>query len=240
MQDDLFICVQVHRAENLLKPEQYKKWSSSSSDDDEISCVLQLEKPSTISSVDIGNDGSAFIELLVAKSDQSAKDQWTALLPPTSLMSINEARSDTNRNHVKLLKSSDLNSKALNEKWDLVKIICQQTFQRATQFGLCFVKIYSSSPLNDESNQTSTTSKKVLTINDDEDENGEEQSKIGSFFAKKQAEKRQNIVETNPSAEIRALSTVADQLLSKNPMTDDEIQVLLKKKTQVRIFSLQY
>ncbi|CAF4414134.1 unnamed protein product, partial [Adineta steineri] len=64
---------------------------------------------------------------------------------------------------------------------------------------------------------------------DDDDETSKEQSKIGSFFAKKQAEKKLKISEPSASDQIRALSNVADELLSKKPMDDNEIQTLLKK-----------
>ena len=144
-----------------------------------------------------------------------------------------------NRNHVLLLKSTDLNPKALNEKWDRLKIVCEQKFCRLNQFGLCFVKLSSPATLKDETNQSPSLSRSTvkhqLDFDDDDDEAGKAQSKIGSFFAQKQAEKKLKTDEpNNPNAEIRALSNVADQLLSIKPMNDDEIQVLLKKKVQVR------
>jgi hypothetical protein len=149
-------------------------------------------------------------------------------------MTPSESRSNTNRNQVKLLKSHDLNKTCLSEKWDRVKIICEQKFNRLNSFGLCFIKLYSPSTLADETNQSESFNKPSVMIDqDDDDETGKEQSKIGSFFAKKQAEKKLNISEPSPTNQIRALSNVADELLSKKPMNDNEIQTLLKKDVKV-------
>ena len=151
-------------------------------------------------------------------------------------MTPSESRSNTNRNQVKLLKSSDLNKTCLNEKWDRLKIICEQKFNRINPFGLCFIKLYSPSTLADETNQTEILNKSTVSINqdDDDDETGKEQSKIGSFFAKKQQEKKLKSAEPSPSNQIRTLSNVADELLSKKPMNDNEIQTLLKKDVKVK------
>jgi len=149
-------------------------------------------------------------------------------------MTPSESRSNTNRNQVKLLKSNDLNKTCLNEKWDRLKIVCEQKFNRLNSFGLCFIKLYSPSTLSDETNQSDSLNKSSINIHDDEDdETGKEQSKIGSFFAKKQAEKTLKISEPTASDQIRALSNVADELLSKKPMNDNEIQTLLKKDVKI-------
>ncbi len=246
----IIFSIQIHCAENLLKPEQYKKWLSSKGTDERITCIIELEKSSLISSIDIGNDGSAFIELFVSRSSSSKSDDWTVLLSATLLMTPSESRSNTNRNQVKLLKSNDLNKICLNEKWDRLKIVCEQKFNRLNQFGLCFIKLYSPSTLEDEINSSESLNKSLINIQDeDEDETGKEQNKIGSFFAKKQAEKILKISEPSASDQIRALSNVADELLSKKPMDDNEIQTLLKKDVKVNFcenlsksnsFSLEY
>ena len=191
-----------------------------------------------MSSIDIGNDGSAFIELFVSRSSASDPDAWTVLLPPTLLMTPSESRSSTNRNQVKLLKSTDLNQACLNQKWDRLKIVCEQKFNRVNPFGLCFIKLYSLSGTSDDGNSIASMKATVrvgeLDESDDGDETGKEQSRIGSFFAKKQAEKKSTVVEPSASDQIRALSNVADDLLSKQPMNDDEIQTLLNKNGRVR------
>jgi len=223
-----------YRAENLLKPENYKKWISGKDANGQIECIIEFEKPTLISSIDVGNDGSAFIELFVSRSNTDDPKQWTVFLPSTLLMTPSESRSNLNRNQVKLLKSTDFIPTCLKEKWTRVKIICEQKFNQMHQFGLCFIKFYSPQNSDDETTTSdqSTNTKNVQQrrIDDDDDETGKAQSKIGSFFAKKQAEKSIHAsVESTPSDQIRALSNVAEQLLSNKSMDDLEIQQLLKK-----------
>ena len=50
---------------------------------------------------------------------------------------------NTNRNQVKLLTINDLNKTCLNQKWDRIKIVCEQKFNRLNSFGLAFIKLYS-------------------------------------------------------------------------------------------------
>jgi hypothetical protein len=152
---------------------------------------------------------------------------------------------DTNRNQVKLLKSNDLNELCLSDEWDRVKIICEQKFNRVNQFGLCFIKFYSVLTNADETsrlvsvnlsslNETQRQTDNNDDDDDDDDETGHEQTRIGSFFAKKQAEKRLTNSTGSASDQIRALSNVADELLSTKSMNDAEIQALLKVNVKER------
>ncbi|XP_045630284.1 DNA repair protein XRCC1 isoform X3 [Ursus americanus] len=65
----------THCAENLLKADTYRKWRAAKAGEKTISVVLQLEKEEQIHSVDIGNDGSAFVEVLVGNSAGGAGEQ---------------------------------------------------------------------------------------------------------------------------------------------------------------------
>ncbi|CAE1330701.1 XRCC1 [Acanthosepion pharaonis] len=60
-------------AENLLKPDGTHKWKCGKVGEKQSSVVLQFEKASIIHSIDIGNDSSAFVEILVGRSS-SDKD----------------------------------------------------------------------------------------------------------------------------------------------------------------------
>ncbi|CAF0851402.1 unnamed protein product [Rotaria sp. Silwood1] len=168
----------IHCAKNLLEPEQYKKWLSSKGTEERIICILEFEKPCLISSVDIGNNGSAFIELLVSQSSSSNPDDWTVLLPSTVFMTPNESRSNKNRNKTKAFKSHLLNKTCLNEEWDRLKIICEQKFNRSNQFGLSFIKLYSTI----EDNQQTEICNKSLTDVVDEDEMKKEENQTGKKF----------------------------------------------------------
>lgn len=64
---DHSIVLQIHKAENLLKDDSSHKWKCSAGEK-QASVIFQLEKSSCINSIDIGNDGSAFIEILVGRN----------------------------------------------------------------------------------------------------------------------------------------------------------------------------
>ncbi|CAF3068230.1 unnamed protein product [Rotaria socialis] len=211
----------VHCAKNLLEPEQYKKWLSSDSTDERIVCVLEFETPSLINSVDIGNDGSAFIELLVS---QSTSDEWTALLPQTMLMTPNESRSNKNRNQIKVFKSNDLNKTCLNEKWDRLKIICEQKFNSSNQFGLTFIKVNS---MADGAQKTELVNKSLNSVVDeDENEIVNEPNKIGSFFT-------ENKFKSISTDNEKAISTnIAEELSAKKSANDNQSQILKKNDVQ--------
>jgi hypothetical protein len=126
----------VHCAENLLKSNPNKKWLSSKGTEERIICILQFDKPSSISSIEISNDGSASVELLLSRT----AEDWTILLPTTALMTVNESRLNKNRQQIRSFQSSQL-----NEKWTRLKIICERKFHHGRQFGLRFIKLYSKS-----------------------------------------------------------------------------------------------
>ncbi|CAF1525711.1 unnamed protein product, partial [Didymodactylos carnosus] len=181
---------------------------------------------SQIQSIDIGNDGCAFIEIFVARS--ISPDTWELLLPTTLLMSVSDSKINQNRNQVKMLTKQDLNKNTVDEKWDRVKLVCQQNFNKKITYGLKFIK-FSSAPSTDSTTK-SITGKLILTDDDDdEDETKKEQQKIGSYFAKlKNADKQPQIDTTTKASEIRSLSNIADKRLTEKSMTDQDIQKLLK------------
>uniref|UniRef100_A0A672MV03 DNA-repair protein Xrcc1 N-terminal domain-containing protein n=1 Tax=Sinocyclocheilus grahami TaxID=75366 RepID=A0A672MV03_SINGR len=61
----------THKADNLLSCDSCRKWRAG---EKHVSVILQLEKEEQIHSIDIGNEGSAFTEVLVGHST-SVKDQ---------------------------------------------------------------------------------------------------------------------------------------------------------------------
>ncbi|UJR23469.1 hypothetical protein I4U23_026470 [Adineta vaga] len=114
---------QIHCAQNLLNPDQSNKWFSSKKPEERITCIIEFDKPSCISSIDI--------------------DDWTMLLPSTLFMTPKESRTNQNNQQIKSLKSFHLNKVTLNKKWNRLKIICEQKFNRDIPFGLNFIKLYS-------------------------------------------------------------------------------------------------
>lgn len=61
-----FFSIQNFPAENLMK--EGKKWKCAEPGVDAAYVILQLEKPSKITGIDIGNEGSAYVTVFVGKS----------------------------------------------------------------------------------------------------------------------------------------------------------------------------
>lgn len=59
---------------NLLGAPGSGKWKSASAGEKQVSVVLQFRNPARISSIHVGNEGSAFVEVLVGK--QSSDQDW--------------------------------------------------------------------------------------------------------------------------------------------------------------------
>lgn len=136
----------THRAENLLKADTYRKWRSAKAGEKTISVVLQLEKEERIHSVDIGNDGSAFVEVLVGSSAGGAtagEQDYEVLLVTSSFMSPSESRSGSNPNRVRIFGPDKLVRAAAEKCWDRVKIVCSQPYSKDSPYGLSFVKFHS-------------------------------------------------------------------------------------------------
>ncbi|XP_064617203.1 DNA repair protein XRCC1-like isoform X2 [Liolophura sinensis] len=67
-----------HPAENLLKAGGSYKWKGATPGEKQLSAVIQLEKAYQIYSLDIGNEGSAFVEVLVGRSSSPDQDFETS------------------------------------------------------------------------------------------------------------------------------------------------------------------
>ncbi|XP_023663464.1 DNA repair protein XRCC1 isoform X3 [Paramormyrops kingsleyae] len=133
----------THKAENLLNSDTYRKWKAARPGEKQTSVILQFEKEEHIHSIDIGNEGSAFIEVLVGHST-SVKDQdYEVLLVTSSFMSPSESRNGTNSNRVRLFGPNQLVKATAQEKWDRVKIICTQPYSKNIAYGVAFVKFHS-------------------------------------------------------------------------------------------------
>uniref|UniRef100_A0A480JQU2 DNA repair protein XRCC1 n=1 Tax=Sus scrofa TaxID=9823 RepID=A0A480JQU2_PIG len=145
----------THCAENLLKADTYRKWRAAKAGEKTISVVLQLEKEEQIYSVDIGNDGSAFVEVLVGSSAGGAGEQdYEVLLVTSSFMSPSESRSGSNPNRVRIFGPDKLVRAAAEKRWDRVKIVCSQPYSKDAPYGLSFIRFHSP-PDKDEAEASS-------------------------------------------------------------------------------------
>lgn len=87
-------------ANNLLDADPAKKWKCKSNGEKQAFVILQLEKASVISGIDIGNEHSAYVEVLVARSDGSKDSDFKVLLVMSSFMTPLESRQSSNVNKV--------------------------------------------------------------------------------------------------------------------------------------------
>lgn len=178
--NSLFL-TQIHVADNLLNNDPTKKWKCQTPGEKQASVVLQLEKPSIISNLDIGNENSAYIEVLVNRS--SSTNDYKGLLVMSSFMTPLESRQGTNINKVRMFTQDQLLKPECNEKWDLIKIICTQPFNRHAQYGLSFITLHSVDSAEDKQSSTAVTSTNLgkFTLRPDSPDN----LSLGSFFAKR-------------------------------------------------------
>jgi len=63
-------------ATNLLGAPGSGKWKSAVAGEKQLSVIVQLSRPSKIAGVHVGNEGSAFVEILVGKESATSEQDW--------------------------------------------------------------------------------------------------------------------------------------------------------------------
>ncbi|XP_058504523.1 DNA repair protein XRCC1 isoform X2 [Solea solea] len=139
----------THKADNLLSSDTYRKWKAAKPGEKQTSVILQLEKEEQVHSIDLGNEGSAFVEVLVGNSSSVRDQDYEVLLVTSSFMSPTESRNGTNMNRVRFFGPNQLQKSTSQEKWDRVKIVCSQPYSKNIAYGLAFVKFHSPPDKND-------------------------------------------------------------------------------------------
>ncbi|KAF2351561.1 DNA ligase 3 BRCT domain [Trinorchestia longiramus] len=174
-----------HPADNLLSLHTFRKWRIAQSECGKpASVTLKLDKLATITSLDIGNDGSAFVEALVARDDED----FQVLLPTSSFMSPVESRNGTDSNRVRMFTSRHLNKNVAAQKWTRVKLVCSQPFNKHSPFGLTFVALTSDSQQASQKDNESSSAIAGLPLEDSihDDATSQQPSiSVGAFFAKR-------------------------------------------------------
>lgn len=199
----------VHKAENLLKSETYRKWKCATAGEKQASVILQLEKASVISSIDIGNESSAFIEVLVSRSSDTTPD-FQVLLVASSFMSPMDCRQNTNLNRVRMFGSDKLSQALAKQKWDRIKVVCTQPFNRSIQYGLAFITLHS--PGDPDAKGSPSPNAPLGSFRVQEEEEEETDLAVGSWFAKQKNRPTQDS-STSPAA-IKGASFAATVLRS--------------------------
>lgn len=138
----------AHPAANLVSSANAtKKWKCAESGLKSIYVILQFEKPTKISGIDIGNEHSAFIQVLVGRNGWSQED-YKEMLLSSSFMTPLESRDSSVPNRVRCFKYDDLLEPVCDEKWDFLKLLCTQPFNKHVQYGVSFVKIHCAAEKN--------------------------------------------------------------------------------------------
>ncbi|XP_072106820.1 DNA repair protein XRCC1 isoform X3 [Mobula birostris] len=148
----------THKAENLLLADTYRKWRCGNCGEKQNSVILQFEKAESIHSIDIGNEGSAFVEVLVGNSTSACEQDFEVILVSSFFMSPTESRSGSNLNRVRMFGPDKLAKGVLGKKWDRVKVVCTQPYNKNLPYGLSFIRFHST-PETDEKTPNSCTPK---------------------------------------------------------------------------------
>ena len=155
----------IHKAENLLK---CKKWRSANAGESQVRVVLQLSKASVIKSIDVGNNGSAFVEVQVSR--QASPDEFKTILVASSFLTPLESRNENNLCRVRMFPNDKLNADIAKEKWDLLKILCTQPFNKNLKYGISFITVHSAAEeIKNEQPKVTTLGAFKLKDEDDDD-----------------------------------------------------------------------
>ena len=118
------------------------KWLSHKDDySTQIEAEIHLTKTIKIGFINVGNAGSAFIELLVGSSMWPSGKDYVTLLPSQMLMSPADSKTGKNNSGVKMFDKGVFAKGVADSEWDRLRVICRQPFARRKQFGLQFVDI---------------------------------------------------------------------------------------------------
>ncbi|XP_067316942.1 DNA repair protein XRCC1-like [Anolis sagrei] len=176
----------THCAENLLKADTYRKWKAAQAGEKQISVILQFEKEEQIHSIDIGNEGSAFVEVLAGSSASPSEQSYEVLLVTSSFMSPSESKNGTNLNRVRMFGPDKLVKATAEKKWDRVKIVCTQPYTKSIAYGLSFVRFHS--PPDNNEIHSKTNSPKVTKLGQfkvkDDDSNSSSLKPGALFFSR--------------------------------------------------------
>ena len=87
-----------------------------------------ISEPYQIQSIDIGNDGSAFVEVLVRRAEQAYNlstddDGFRTLLPAASFLTPMESRNEENISRVRMFGQEKLSKDLSSQKWDQFKVL---------------------------------------------------------------------------------------------------------------------
>lgn len=147
----------------MIETKVTKKWKCEKPGEKTAFVVFKLDKPYKITQIDIGNEFTGIIEIFVANSKQ-VPPNFQEIVLATSLMTVIEARSEKNPNRVRMFNKEIFNPAVADQKWDLVKVVCAQTFNNHKQFGLSFINLHTNEEVTSQEDNTDSPIKSTNII----------------------------------------------------------------------------
>ncbi|XP_073946536.1 DNA repair protein XRCC1-like [Choristoneura fumiferana] len=129
-----------NEAKNLLAHDVSKKKWLCKMGDPSCSVVLQLAKAVQITTVHIGACHAALVEVLVGRSEKP-NDQFEVLVPSSVFLSPLESRRDSGVERVRSFSGDQL-APARAHRWDRVRAVCSQPYNKHCKYGLSFIHIF--------------------------------------------------------------------------------------------------
>ncbi|XP_068180482.1 DNA repair protein XRCC1 [Antennarius striatus] len=211
----------THKADNLLSSDTYMKWKAARPGEKQTSVILQFEKEEQVHSIDIGNEGSAFIEVLVGNSSAVRDQDYEVLLVMSSFMSPTESRNGTNMSRVRFFGPNQLQKSVVQEKWDRVKIVCSQPYSKNIAYGLTFVKFHSPPDKNDPpSTSPKLTKLGQFRVKDESPSSGSSLQPGSLFFSRDNAVKSSPQLKVSPPSQKLTYAAAALQGSSSSLSSD--------------------
>ncbi|NXR53106.1 XRCC1 protein, partial [Hippolais icterina] len=100
----------------------------------------QLSSSRPIHSLHIGNDGAAFVEVLLGSSSGG---DFQVLLPSAALMSPSESRAGAEARRVRLFGPDSLVKGPAQATWDRLRVVLSQPYCQSRPYGLSFIRVFS-------------------------------------------------------------------------------------------------
>uniref|UniRef100_A0A1A8F362 DNA repair protein XRCC1 n=1 Tax=Nothobranchius korthausae TaxID=1143690 RepID=A0A1A8F362_9TELE len=202
----------THKADNLLSSDTYRKWKAARPGEKQTSVILQFEKEEQVHSIDIGNEGSAFIEVLVGNSSAVRDQDYEVLLVTSSFMSPTESRNGTNLNRVRFFGPNQLQKSTAQEKWDRVKLVCSQPYSKSIAYGIAFVKFHSPPDKNDPPTSSPKLTKLgQFKVKDESPPSGSSVQPGSLFFSRDKAAKSSTSLKASPQSDKLSYAAAALQ-----------------------------
>nr|CDS28240.1 DNA repair protein XRCC1 [Hymenolepis microstoma] len=206
----------AYPAENLLKVSTFCKWKCEAGRQKQASVTFQFDHPIQFNRIDIANEGSAFVQVEVSRTDS---ENFEVLLPSSTFMSPANSKKGVSLNRVRIFSKNELNTPIANQKWDIAKVICSQPFNSELQFGLSFIRFYRTPDAAELSPS--------VVMEEERESNDSEILKPGGLFKMVQKLSEENKIAIAPTildTKSVVSSTVTQKLLRQNRSAMDALK----------------